>query len=87
MGTGGRRRGRGPPGVIVFEYDNEFRRSGLELSPIHLPLSRRGPISFGPAAVQSFAGLPGLLADSLPDAFGNAVIRRYLSSAARPPPR
>ena len=72
-------------GVIVFEYDNEFRRSGLELSPIHLPLSRRGPISF-PALqrVQSFAGLPGLLADSLPDAFGNAVIRRYFEQRGTP---
>ena len=72
-------------GVIVFEYDDEFRRSGLELSPIHLPLSRRGPISF-PALqrVQSFAGLPGLLADSLPDAFGNAVIRSYFEQRGTP---
>lgn len=72
-------------GNIVFEYGEEFRRSGLEISPIHLPLSLRGPISF-PALrrVDSFAGLPGLLADSLPDAFGNAVIHRYFEQRGMP---
>lgn len=72
-------------GAIAFEYDERFRSSGLELSPIHLPLSRRGPISFPELRrVDSFAGLPGLLADSLPDAFGNAVIRRYFEARGTP---
>jgi serine/threonine-protein kinase HipA len=72
-------------GAIVFEYADAFRQSGLELSPIHLPLALRGPVSF-PALqrVQSFAGLPGLLADCLPDAFGNAVIRRYFEQRGTP---
>lgn len=72
-------------GRIVFEYDEEFRRSGLEISPVHLPLSLRGPRDF-PALRRSpaFAGLPGLLADSLPDAFGNTVIRRYFEGRGTP---
>lgn len=72
-------------GAVVFEYAENFRQSGLELSPIHLPLSLRGPVSFPELQrVQSFAGLPGLLADCLPDAFGNAVIRRYFEQRGTP---
>ena len=72
-------------GSVVFEYTEEFRRSGLELSPLHLPLSRAGPVSFPELTrTASFAGLPGLLADSLPDAFGNAVIRRYFEQQGNP---
>jgi serine/threonine-protein kinase HipA len=72
-------------GRIVFEYAEAFRTSGLELSPIHLPLSLRGPVSFPQLQrVDSFQGLPGLLADSLPDAFGNAVIRRYFEQRGTP---
>ena len=69
----------------MFEYAEQFRQSGLEVSPVHLPLSRRGPITFPELQrVQSFAGLPGLLADCLPDAFGNAVIRRYFEQRGTP---
>ncbi|HET7631627.1 MAG TPA: type II toxin-antitoxin system HipA family toxin [Gemmatimonadaceae bacterium] len=72
-------------GEVVFEYAEAFRTSGLELSPIHLPLSLRGPVSFPQLRrVDSFQGLPGLLADSLPDAFGNAVIRRYFEARGTP---
>jgi serine/threonine-protein kinase HipA len=68
-------------GRILFEYDDDFRRSGLEISPIHLPLARAGPQSFEELARQpAFRGLPGVLADSLPDAFGNRVIRAYFES-------
>lgn len=72
-------------GRIVFEYTPDFRRSGLEISPRTLPLSRSGPIEF-PALRQldAFHGLPGVLADSLPDRFGNAVITRYFESQGRP---
>lgn len=72
-------------GNIVFEYAEDFRESGLEISPIHLPLSRRGPISFPELQrVASFAGLPGLLADCLPDAFGNTIITRYFEQRGTP---
>ncbi|MBL0940031.1 MAG: type II toxin-antitoxin system HipA family toxin [Gemmatimonadaceae bacterium] len=72
-------------GQITFEYNEAFRQSGLEISPVHLPLSRRGPQRFPELQrVESFAGLPGLLADCLPDAFGNAVIKRYFEQRGTP---
>ncbi len=72
-------------GRVIFEYDDSFRTSGLELSPIHLPLSRTGPQEFPELRrLVAFAGLPGVLADSLPDAFGNAVIKRYFEQRGTP---
>ncbi|HGY91194.1 MAG TPA: type II toxin-antitoxin system HipA family toxin [Planctomycetes bacterium] len=68
-------------GRIVFEYDDVFRRSGLEISPFHLPLSVAGPRTFDELLRRpGFQGLPGVLADSLPDAFGNRVIRAYFAA-------
>lgn len=67
-------------GDIVFEYAEAFRKGGLEISPIHLPLSVSGPQTFPELRRSSaFDGLPGVFADSLPDAFGNKVIERYFS--------
>ena len=72
-------------GRITFEYDPAFRASGLGISPIHLPLGRRGPVSFPELARKpAFLGLPGVFADALPDQFGNAVIRRYFADRGRP---
>src|SRR4026209_2969020 len=65
-------------GRVTFEYDEGFRRTGLEISPRKLPLSTRGPVSFPELQrVEAFAGLPGVLADALPDRFGNAIIKTY----------
>lgn len=71
-------------GGIAFEYSDEFRNSGLEISPRHLSLSRRGPVSF-PALqrLDAFQGLPGVLADALPDRFGNEVIRAWFAEQGR----
>jgi serine/threonine-protein kinase HipA len=67
----------GPP---LFEYDPAFRRGGLEVSPRFLPLSSEGPRAFAELMRSpAFEGLPGLLADALPDRFGNAVIAKYFS--------
>lgn len=75
-----------PPGQVAasFEYDADFQRSGIELSPLHMPL---GPTIYQfPALPQAaFKGLPGLLADSLPDRFGNDVIDAWLSRTGRDP--
>lgn len=72
-------------GRVYFEYDEDFRNSGLEISPLNLPLSLRGPVEFPELRrSRSFAGLPGVLADSLPDAFGNAVIKRYFEQRGQP---
>ena len=68
-------------GAIVFEYDERFRRSGLEISPVHLPLSLRGPVRLDELRrKEAFRGLPGVLADALPDAFGTRVIRAYYTA-------
>lgn len=66
----------------IFEYDEEFLRSGIELSPLAMPLARR-VYSFPELPLRSFHGLPGLLADSLPDKFGNVVLASWLASQER----
>jgi serine/threonine-protein kinase HipA len=68
-------------GRIVFEYDPAFRATGLEISPVHLPLSVVGPVRFDELVRKGgFQGLPGVLADALPDAFGSSVIRAFYTS-------
>lgn len=64
--------------LATFEYDPAFLRSGIELAPIAMPLAA-GAYSFPQLARETFRGLPGLLADSLPDKFGNAVIDAWLT--------
>ncbi len=71
-------------GLGSFEYEPDFLASGIEVSPIAMPLSRR-VYTFPELARHSFHGLPGLLADSLPDKFGNAVIDAWLQSQGRTP--
>ena len=71
-------------GLGSFEYDPVFLTSGIEVAPIAMPLSRR-VYTFPELARHSFHGLPGLLADSLPDKFGNAVIDAWLRSQGRSP--
>ena len=66
-------------GTSAFQYTPEFIRSGIELSPIHMPLSDR-IYSFPGLDYEAFKGLPGLLADSLPDDFGNAVLNAWIAS-------
>ena len=68
--------------VPRFNYDSKFIRSGIEVSPLMMPLSGR-IYSFPELNVRSFYGLPGLLADSLPDKFGNKLIERYLADQGR----
>lgn len=68
--------------VASFEYDAAFAQSGIQVSPIVMPLSRR-VYRFPELAYPTFLGLPGLLADSLPDKFGNALIDVWLASQGR----
>lgn len=68
--------------VGVFQYTPEFLGSGMEVAPLMMPL-REFPYEFPEHARNSFVGLPGLLADSLPDAFGNAVINEWLALEGR----
>jgi serine/threonine-protein kinase HipA len=69
--------------VASFEYDPAFAGSGIEISPIVMPLSNR-VYSFPELSRQTFNGLPGLLADSLPDRFGNSLIDAWLATQGRP---
>ncbi|WP_457331391.1 type II toxin-antitoxin system HipA family toxin [Rhizobacter sp. P5_C2] len=70
---------RGKPGFFEFQYSADFARSGLELSPLQMPLSPRRRYSFPGLPQDTYFGLPGLLADALPDRFGNALINEYLT--------
>ncbi|MBP2160488.1 MULTISPECIES: type II toxin-antitoxin system HipA family toxin [Asticcacaulis] len=65
-----------------FEYDPDFIRSGIQIAPLTMPLGRR-VYRFPELALTTFHGLPGLLADALPDKFGNAVINAWLATQGR----
>ncbi len=70
--------------VATYAYDPAFAASGIEVSPLVMPLSPR--VSRFPAlSRETFHGLPGLLADSLPDRFGNALIDAWLATQGRTP--
>ncbi len=66
----------------AFEYDPAFAQSGIEISPLMMPLSSR-IYTFPELPRNTFLGLPGLLADSLPDKFGNALINAWLARQGR----
>jgi serine/threonine-protein kinase HipA len=70
---------QGKPGFYEFQYAPAFENSGLELSPLRMKLKAKQRFSFPELAPGTFHGLPGLLADALPDTFGNALINEYLT--------
>ena len=71
-------------GLGSFEYDPGFVKNGVELSPIKMPLSSR-IYSFPELDFNTFKGLPGLIADSLPDDFGNTVLNAWVAGQGRSP--
>lgn len=67
-------------GFYVFTYDKEFGRSGIELSPLHMPADdEERPHVFENLPVATYWRLPAMLADALPDEFGNALIDKYMA--------
>ena len=66
-----------------FQYEPEFVRQGLELAPLTMPLDARQIYTFPAINRETYRGLPGLLADTLPDRFGNALINIWLSQHGR----
>jgi len=66
----------------TFQYDPAFVRSGIEIAPIRMPL-RVEPYRFPGLPQDAFSGLPGLLADSLPDRWGTALVNAWLASQGR----
>ena len=78
-------------GYASFEYDPTFRQLGWDLSPLKMPLdSAIRPFSFPElrkdknSEYDTFKGLPGLLADALPDRYGNQLINLWLAQQGRP---
>jgi serine/threonine-protein kinase HipA len=72
-------------GKITFQYTEGFRKTGLEVSPIQLPLRQGEPFTFPELQKKAaFHGLPGVFADALPDRFGNEIIKRHFEQLGRP---
>ncbi len=65
-----------------FEYTQKFAESRIEIAPLMMPLSQE-IYNFAALPKPTFRGLPGLLADSLPDDFGNALINAWLAREGR----
>ncbi len=78
-------------GYATFEYDPEFKQMGIELAPLKMPVNTaRSLFSFPElrrgknTEFDAFKGLPGLLADALPDRYGNQLINIWLAQQGRP---
>lgn len=69
--------------VARFEYDRDFATKGIEPSPIMMPVQQGRVYSFGNLDRGTFSGLPGMLADSLPDTYGRALFDRWLALTGR----
>ncbi|MDE2281459.1 MAG: HipA N-terminal domain-containing protein, partial [Actinomycetales bacterium] len=65
-------------GFYAFEYDQDWLASGTELAPLHMP-RRAGVYEFPDLARDTFNGLPAMLADALPDRFGNALVTAWMN--------
>lgn len=76
-------------GFATFEYDSAFVKSGLDLAPLLMPIAKprnaREVFSFPFLNKETYKGLPGLLADSLPDRYGNQLIEAWLAQQGRNP--
>lgn len=69
--------------VVQFEYNKDFIGRGLEPSPLMMPVQSGRIYSFGDIGRETYKGLPGLLADSLPDTYGRALFDRWLTLTGR----
>lgn len=70
--------------AAAFEYEGDFVHSGIEVAPLMMPLSQQ-IYTFPELSAQTFYGLPGMLADALPDKFGQALINAWLATQGRTP--
>ncbi|HET7674135.1 MAG TPA: type II toxin-antitoxin system HipA family toxin [Gammaproteobacteria bacterium] len=68
--------------LAAFEYTRTFQQSGIQIAPLTMPLGPR-IYEFPELARETYYGLPGLLADSLPDKFGHRVIDAWLARTGR----
>jgi len=75
-------------GVASFEFEPSFNRNNWDIAPLTMPLSdafNGKTFSFPDLPINTYYGLPGLLADSLPDKFGNQLIEIWLATQGRQP--
>ena len=70
-------------GVAQFEYDQDFIGRGIEPSPLMMPVREGRVYSFAGLNHVTYMGLPGMLADSLPDTYGRALFDRWLALTGR----
>ena len=68
----------------VFQYDPAFVGAGIDVAPLKMP-AREAPYEFPALNRESFRGLPGMLADALPDRFGNRLIDAWLAETGQSP--
>lgn len=68
----------------VFEYAPKFKTTGIQLAPMMMPLGDE-IYAFPSLNPETYKGLPGMLADALPDKFGNALIDQWLAETGRTP--
>lgn len=66
----------------IFQYDPAFVGAGIEVAPLKTPV-REAPYEFPALPKETFKGLPGMLADALPDKFGNRLIDAWLAETGR----
>jgi len=71
-------------GYYAFAYTDAFRKSGIEPSPLHMPVSENRVFLFTDLPEATYKRLPALLGDALPDDFGNALINRYMADQGIP---
>lgn len=69
--------------VARFEYDTDFVKTGIQPAPILMPTVEGRVYSFGDLNRVTFKGLPGMLADSLPDTYGRALFDKWLALTGR----
>jgi serine/threonine-protein kinase HipA len=69
--------------IVQFEYEKKFIGRGLEPAPLMMPVISGRVYSFRNIGEETFKGLPGLLADSLPDTYGRALFDRWLALTGR----
>lgn len=68
-------------GFYAFEYDPKWARSGIELAPIYMPTAAAvAPFVFPALPVETYNRLPAMIADALPDDFGNALTTAYFAN-------
>jgi serine/threonine-protein kinase HipA len=65
--------------AYAFEFYPDWQAHGLDLAPLQMPLARGRRFAFPNLARETYHGLPGLVADALPDRFGNALIDVWMA--------